>query len=172
MNLVSLNLKDIVGPFPANDRCVVILESKEKTIGVPLSVNAAVNLKNNIRGEATPYSYTANIMTAVNVAVIRSSLFISGSEYYSLIHMKNADNKTMKVSSDNPSDAINTSISNSISLTMTQADIDQSLDCTEQYNNIRGICSFPMLTINRTEDLQCACEFVDRVFSPLKKSDK
>lgn len=164
-NSVELILKNIVGPFPANDKCVAVVSGGSKVFGFPITVTDAVLTKQTLQVFDTPYIYSSQILNATGVKVKKSSLFIIGGEFYSSIQLEDKEGKSMKLSFDSPVHSLNTSISNAIPLTISVQDLDKVEDCSESYENIKKICRFPMTKISGTEELQWACEFVDKVFN-------
>lgn len=162
----TVAVQEIVGPFPANNQCVAVVGNGVKNIGIPITIADAGSFYALFGKKETPYTYTANILDAVNVKVVATSLVAANDEFYSVIKLKKEGKRVpMKLCFDSPVHALNTHKQCGCPLTISDEDFKKAKDCTQQYGNIAGRLTFPMQKLCDTISLQEACDFMEVVFS-------
>ena len=167
--MISLSVKDVLGPLPSDGSCMVIASAGGKTFALQCGLADAetcAGLLSKSVGGPSPYEFMVDVLGKFHVGVTRSEIEIVNGEPYSKLWFKSSRmRKPLKAACGSPMAAINSALAAGKSVTVNRDFMAAVVDVSDEYANMKNVIGtlWPLpAKLTSTESLKVLSEFIDQ----------
>ena len=168
--MISLSVKDVLGPLPSDGSCMVIATAGGKTFALQCDHADAEMCHGLISSESfggpSPYEFLVKILGKFNVSVTRSEIELVNGAFYSKLYFKSSRmKKPLKAVSGNPMAAINSGLASGKTVTVNRDFMAAVIDVSDEYASLKNVIGtlWPLpAKLTSTESLKVLSEFIDQ----------
>jgi bifunctional DNase/RNase len=168
--MITLSVKDVLGPLPSDGTCMVIASAGGKTFALQCGHADAETCHGLLNSESfggpSPYEFMVKILDKFHVSVTRSEVEAVNGAFYSKVHFKSSRMRNpLKAVSGNPMAAINSSLASGKSVTVNKEFVAAVVDVSGEYASLKNVIGtlWPLpAKLTSTESLKVLSEFIDQ----------
>ena len=172
---IEISVKDILGPLPVDNCCVVIACAGRKMFPITSSCADAQACSELIKGESqygpNSYEMMSNLTKTLNIGVEQVELTFVDGAFFSKIHFdpKSPMGEVLRIVNPNPMSSINFGLAHKVPIVIeaTPALLSEKSipDIATAYASLKDEIGdlWPLPKITKTESLRVLSEFIDSV---------
>ena len=172
---VEISVKDILGPLPVDNCCVIVARAGHKMFPITSSYADAQACSELLKGESqygpNSYEMMSSLTKTLNIGVEQVELKFVDGAFFSKIHFdpKSPMGETLRIVSPNPMTSINFGLAHKVPImieaTPSLLSEKRIPDITSTYSSVKEEIGdlWPLPKITKTESLRVLSEFIDSV---------
>lgn len=168
IDLLPVHVKAVLGFLP-DWSCVIMVNASNKTFPIRCKMTEGSMCYSLLtKNERTPYEFMADVLTQSKARLVKAELTQANNALYSALYFRvEGMAKLCRISSDEPSNAINAALASRAPLLIDRITLNKLVDSAAGFEILKSYLSknfgtiFPLPRISDTGTLKLLADFID-----------